>query len=702
MKQQILNVFRIKNRPLTEIEITKSLNLKTQEQKKVVLTNLYELKKYDILVLKAPKIYYLNPKVKMLEGTIQLNTKGFGFIKDLDNQEYFVSQQNLNNALDKDLVTFIVKKINHNGTDNFEAIIIEVLNRKITELVGTVCFDDKNQVKFLKINNIKFQKLVTNVVNIQAAIVGAVVIAKILRISKKRMLYLKITKTIGDINTPGIDILAIAHEFNIKSVFDHATINEAKKVTQKVTQKDFFNRKDLQDQLFITIDGSDAKDLDDAISVKKLENGNYQLFVAIADVSHYIKENSFLDQEAMTRGTSIYLVDRVISMLPLELSAGICSLNEQQQRLVVVCEMEINSDGKNVRSRIYPAVIKTKKRMTYDTVNLIYSKKNSQFAQKNPAIYKMLLVAKELHFILRKYKTRAGFIDFDVNEAKIAVNNFGKVDKIILRKRLIAEMLIEDFMIRANETVAKTISKMKLPCIYRVHDKPKVKKLMATYQVLKTLTKNAAVQKQMQAGNLALILNHLRHDVNFQVVATLLLRSMEKARYDTVNVGHFGLASPCYTHFTSPIRRYPDLVVHRLLWKYLFKKQTNQRDHNQAVALLNKQATQSSNAEVKALECERAVEQMKKAEYMAMQIGQEFNGIISSVTSFGFFVELENTIEGLVRISDLQDDYYHYEETTMRLVGAKTKKSYFLGKKVRILVKNASKLERKIDFILQE
>ncbi|WP_342223555.1 ribonuclease R [Spiroplasma endosymbiont of Asaphidion curtum] len=703
MKQKILNILKNEKRPLSKLEISNYLEITNEEQYELMVLELKELKINNILKVNNSNKYSLNLQNQLLTGIIQLHSKGFGFIKTKDNQEYFVKSQDLNGCLDMDEVLFTTKNIKQNDARHFEALVIEVLKRPLTTVVATVCFNETTKTKFLKINNIKLQHLVLVITNLSIAIVDTIVIAKIVSVSKNQLVSLEIQDIIGNVNTPGIDVIAVVHEFFVKTKFDDVTLNEVKKISPLVMAEELIGRRDLQNNLFITIDGSDAKDLDDAISVVKLDNGNYKLFIAIADVAHYVTENSALDKEAFIRGTSIYLVDRVIAMLPPQLSNGICSLNENEIRLTIVCEMEINPVGETISNEIYPAVIKTKRRMSYDEVNLAFSNQNPNFIKTHPEIYQMLLIARDLHHILRNYKEQAGVIDFNLNEAKLVINQNGKISDIILRNRATAEMLIEDFMIRANETVASTIYWMNLPFIYRIHDKPKIKKLKEVYNILKIMGYNIKGKvENVYAKDLQLTLENIKDKPWFQVVATLFLRSMEKARYDINNIGHFGLASNCYTHFTSPIRRYPDLIVHRMLKKYLFEKQINNVIVDKYAPILQNQAEQSSIFELKALECERAVEQMKKAEYMETQIGKRFSGIVSSVTNFGIFVELEDTIEGLIRVSDMRNDYYNYNEKTMRLVGERTRKEYYLGQIVNIEVKWASKLERKIDFILKD
>lgn len=703
MSEKIISILQEKQIPVSFDDLKFLLNINNDADSYLLMQSLNELKANNIIEVDKNQKYFLIIKKTLLSGILSLNLKGFGFIKIQDGIEYFVKSENIKNALDGDEVLFFVldNQIKEKNNHNNEVKIIKVLKRKLDFVVGTIVFNEVQQQIGLKVNNIKLQNYQVKLVNPEKAIIGSIVIAKICDVSLEKHLVLLIDKVIGDINHPGDDILAIVYEYNIKTTFNEETLNEANKIGLSVKESDLVNRRDLTNELFITIDGKDAKDLDDAISVKKLDNDNYKLLVAIADVSYYVKENSFLDKEALLRGTSIYLTDRVIPMLPSILSNGICSLNANILRLVIVCEMEINKKGQNISYNIYPAIIKIKRRMNYDEVNDAFNNKKPSFINSNPEIYSMLLNALKLHNILKKYKYEAGVVDFDLNESKIIINKSGKIENILIKFRDKAEMLIESFMVRANETVADAIYWMNLPFIYRVHHQPKLKKIQEVYTILKMMGFNFKRKvTSVYSKDLQQTLEMIKNQPWFQVISTLFLRSMEKASYDVNNTGHFGLASSCYTHFTSPIRRYPDLVVHRMLRKYLFEKEINSKTIDVYMPILNFQAQQSSKCEIKALECERAVEQMKKAEYMEKQVGKTFIGVISSVTSFGIFVILENTIEGLVHISDMKDDYYHYNEKSLRLIGERTRKEYYLGQKVSIKVKRSSKSERKIDFLL--
>ena len=455
-------------------------------------------------------------------------------------------------------------------------------------------------------------------------------------------------------------------------------------------------RRDLRDEMIFTIDGDDTKDIDDAISIEKLKNGNYRLGVHIADVSYYVKEGSPLDLEAMERGTSVYLVDRVIPMLPHELSNGICSLNPNVDRLAMSCVMEFDSEGKQVDYEIFPSVIRSRIQMTYKNVNKILD--NEEIPEGYEEYADTLRVMEELAVILRKAKTHRGYIDFGVNEAKILVDEKCVPYEVVLRDRGKGENLIEDFMIAANECVATHIYFMNLPFVYRIHEYPKEEKIRSFLGFVSNLgyTLKGNV-KDMKPTTIQNILSQLEDKPEYKILSSLLLRSMQKAVYSPENKGHYGLASTCYTHFTSPIRRYPDTTVHRLLHTYLIDGRMDMSTIKKWEEKLVYITEHSSERERASVDCEREVEDMKMAEYMEKHIGEEFEGMISSVTSFGMFVELPNLIEGLVPIKDMKD-FFHFDEEKMTLTGERSHVKYSIGEKVVIKVVRASKADKTIDF----
>ena len=528
---------------------------------------------------------------------------------------------------------------------------------------------------------------------------GHKVVVKLLNRVDNHIFKGEVTKIIGHVNDPGVDILSIAAKHDINDEFTEEVMYEVDKLPSEVLEEEYIGRTDLRDKMIFTIDGDDTKDIDDAISLDILSNGNYKLGVHIADVSHYVKEDTELDKEAYDRGTSVYLADRVIPMLPHKLSNGICSLNPNADRLAISCEMEIDSTGEVVDYEIFESVVKSNIQMTYKKVNKILEE--DIIPEGYEKYVDTLKDMKKLADILRKNKVEKGYIDFDLDESKIIVNDKGEAIDVTLRDRGTGEKLIEDFMIAANETVARHIFYMDYPFIYRVHGEPneeKITKFMHYISILGyTVTGkiNKITPKAMQG-----ILEQLKDAKEYSMMSKELLRSMQKAIYDTKNIGHFGLASKCYTHFTSPIRRYPDTTVHRLLHTYLFNKNLNKETIKHWEAKLPFVAEHSSLKERNSIECEREVDDMKKAEYMEKHIGEHFEGVISGVMSFGIFVELPNLIEGLIRVEDIKGDYYEYNEDTFSLVGKRNKRGFRLGDTIKVVVKAASKEKHTVDFLI--
>ncbi len=703
MNDWIIAILKKQKKPIDTIELSQLLDINKINDNKMILKVLAELENDNIIgVTKQNRLYYFDPKI-YLRGIISINKKGFGFIKISENQEeYYVKKDDLNNSLDQDKVLFILKRQkNDNNSKKAEAQVIKVLKRNNEYVVGVIK-KNRHQQRYLEILNNKLTQYHAEIINLDDAIENTIVKGIITNInSKNNLMQVKIIEIIGNTNQVGVYVSAILHEFNIRTKFNEETLNEANQIKQDVYVTRMLadkSRRDLQTEMFVTIDGNDSKDFDDAILVKKNKNDNYLLLVAIADVAHYVPQNSYLDKEAFDRGCSVYLIDRVVPMLPEKLSNGICSLNPFEPRLTLICEMEINRQGNIVNSSIYEAVIISKARLTYDEVNKLFWQEKNQISDE---IAQMLLLAQQLYQILVLKKKHDGIIEFNLDEPKFIVDKNGKIKDIVVRERANAEKLIESFMIRANETVAETIYWMDLPFVYRVHDKPKPKKMFDLYTQLSYLGLNIKGKlENIHSKDLQQILNKLNDKENFKAISALVLQSMEKAKYSAINDGHFGLASWCYTHFTSPIRRYPDLVVHRLLKEYLFRGKFKITDLEQMRTFVSHTSQKSSLAELKAMECEREVDKMKEAEYMEDKIGYEYDGIIAGVTSFGIFVELPNTIEGLVHITDLKNDYYVFDEKSLKLIGERKRKEYFLGKKVRIRVKKASKKLRKIDFEL--
>ena len=510
-------------------------------------------------------------------------------------------------------------------------------------------------------------------------------------------LLCEINKIVGHKNDVGVDVEALVYKHMFSSKFTDEVLKEADELPTSVSESEIVGRKDLRDEVIFTIDGDDTKDIDDAISIKKLKNGNYLLGVHIADVSYYVKPNTKLYDSAYERGTSVYLVDRVIPMLPHKLSNGICSLNPNVSRLAITCLMEIDEKGNVVDHDIYESVIKSRIQMTYKKVNMWLCE--GVVADGYEEYKDDLTLMKELSDILRKAREKRGAIDFETDEAKILVDEDGKPTDVVLRERKDGEKMIEDFMIAANETVASHIYWMSLPFVYRVHDTPREEKINSFIDFVSSLGYKITGKINIKhPSSIQNILNQLKDKKEYKILSSLMLRAMQKAIYQTENIGHFGIASKIYTHFTSPIRRFPDTTVHRLLRTYLFNNDQSDKTINYFKEYLVELSEHSSLKERDAVDLEREVEDMKMAEYMMDHIGEEFKGMINGVTPFGMFVQLPNMIEGLVHINDLKEDYYNYDEKTLSLVGQNKKRRYRIGDEVSVKVISASKEESFIDF----
>ena len=689
MEEQIIEILKDETKGKTIDEINKELHYKSIKGINDLQTVLDQMTTEGILHKSKKREYILMSNTKTLKcGYIRINRSGNGFVDVENGPDIFVRSENLNGAINNDFV-----EVDY-STRNNEAYVIKILKRDLSNLVGEMV-SIKNKLVFKpdddKLNIIV--KLTKDSLN--QVVEGHKVLVQIIKEIGKRQYLGKIAKIIGHKNDPGVDIIAIALRHGIEVEFSEEVIKELEDIPNVVLENEKVGRKDLTNEMIFTIDGDDTKDIDDAISIKK-NNENYILGVHIADVSHYVKMGSSLYDSAFNRGTSSYLADTVIPMIPHQLSNGICSLNPEVERLTISCVMTINKNGKVIDYDIFPSVIKSRKQMTYKNVNKILEEDIVPEGYED-YVSDLKLMA-ELAKILRAEKVSRGYIDFGLDEAKIIQDENGKAIDVVKRERGVGENLIEDFMIAANETIATHISNMDLPFIYRVHDVPNSEKIedfknlikQMGYQIHTDLNKITPLTMQK-------VLNELRDKKEFNILSDMLLRSMKKAIYSTNNIGHFGLALTNYTHFTSPIRRFPDLTVHRLLRTYLFENRIDMETINYNEKYLVDVATNSSETEVAAQEAERDVLDMKMAEYMESHIGEEYDGIISSVTNFGMFVELDNLIEGLVHISTL-DGYFEYIPEILSLVS--DNKRYRIGDTVRVVVVSASKESSTIDFEL--
>ena len=696
MRESIINVLKNSDRALDIYELQDRVGVNSVEETKEFTEELRKLEDEVVVYHSNKDKYMMLENSHLRKGVMRANKKGFGFVEveGLDDDIY-VSQDNMNGAIHDDVVLVeITSKMN---IDRIEGRVLKIIERKIQKYIGLMKFDAKGMGHvILDDSKIKLNIQVPKEKSLNAVDGHKVVVEVDKMMNHNGRCEGHVCEIIGHVNDPGVDILSIIYKYNINVDFPDEVKSQVASMPMEVYESDLKGRRDLRDQVIFTIDGDDTKDIDDAISIEKLSNGHYRLGVHIADVSYYVKEGSPLDTEAMDRGTSVYLVDRVIPMLPHELSNGICSLNPNVDRLAMSCVMEFNSEGKQLDYEIFPSVIRSRIQMTYKKVNSILEKNIIPEGYEDFA--DDLRTMEELAEILRKAKVKRGYIDFGVEEAKILVDENCVPTDVVLRERGMGENLIEDFMIAANECVATHIYFMNLPFIYRVHEYPKEEKIRSFLGFVSSLgyQVNGNI-KDVKPTTMQAILKQLQDKPEYKILSSLLLRSMQKAVYKPENLGHYGLASKCYTHFTSPIRRYPDTTVHRLLRTYLVEGKVDMQTIKKWEEKLVYIAEHSSERERASVDCEREVDDMKMAEYMEKHIGEEYEGMISSITSFGMFVELDNLIEGLVPLRDMKD-FFHFDEERMTLTGEKSHVKYSIGERVVIKVVRASKEEKTIDF----
>ena len=696
MRDDIINILKNSDKALTIYELQDALDLHSVEEIKELSEELRKMEEEVIIYCSNKGRYMMLEKSHLRKGVLRANKKGFGFV-EIENMEddVYIAPENMNGAIHDDIVLVeITSKMN---LDRLEGRILKVLKRQVERYIGEINFDQKG-VGHIRLDDskIKLDIIIAKEDSLNAVDGHKVVVELIKKLNNNSKYSGKVVEIIGHKNDPGVDILSIVYKYKINTEFPEDVKEEVKNIPMEVRDIDLIGRRDLRNLEIFTIDGDDTKDIDDAISIELMNNGHYKLGVHIADVSYYVKEGSPLDNEAMERGTSVYLVDRVIPMLPHELSNGICSLNPNVDRLAISCVMEFDHDGKQLDYEIFPSVIRSRIQMTYKKVNSILE--DNVVPEGYEPYEKSLRLMEELAQILRKMKVKRGYIDFEVDEAKILVDKDCKPVNVVLRDRGAGEKLIEDFMIAANECVATHIYFMSLPFIYRVHEVPKEEKLRSYLSFVGSLGYQVPGDlKDTSPKTVQKIIKYLEDKPEFKILSSLLLRSMQKAVYRPENLGHYGLASQCYTHFTSPIRRYPDTTVHRLLRTYLFNKELDMGTIRKWEEKLIYISEHSSSRERASVDCEREVEDMKMAEYMEGHIGEEFQGMISSVTSFGMFVELDNLIEGLVPLRDMKD-FFHYDEEHMTLTGERSHVKYTIGDKLLVKVVRASKEDKTIDF----
>ena len=645
--------------------------------------------------------YSIIDENKYIKGTYRGNEKGYGFVipENEEMEDIFIPRGNNNNALNDDIVVAEIVKESEDGKRK-EGKIVSIVKHEKDKVVGLfvksknfgfVIPDDKKFGGDIFISKSNFAKAKNN----------QKVVVKLTKYPEKnKKAEGKIVEIIGGIDEAGVDMLSLVKEYDLPYEFPQGVIEEAKSKGNKVDKKDIPNRIDLRDKKIFTIDGEDAKDLDDAVRVYKNDDGNYMLDVHIADVSYYVTENSLLDKEAIIRGTSIYMLDRVIPMLPKELSNGICSLNAGEDRFTLSCTMEIDKEGNIISSDIYKAVIKVTERMNYKDVQKIIDGSDEKVLEKYKNYIQDFKLMEELAKILKNKRLERGYLNLDLPESKVVLDNNGHAVDIKKYELYFSNEIIEQFMLSANETIAERFYWLEAPFIYRVHEEPDIDKVKELNKFLYNFGyKINKSGDKVYPKEFAKVLDSVKGKTEERVVSNLVLRTLKVARYESENDGHFGIASKYYCHFTSPIRRYPDLFIHRIISKYL---ENNYELSEKQKEKYEKQAEQyaktSSDREKIATKVERDSIDIKMAEYMKDRIGEEYEGMVSSVTSFGIFVELDNTVEGLIRFENLGDEYFEYDEEHKQLTGEKTGITYKIGDRVKIKVINANKETRQIDF----
>ena len=686
-------------KPLTVQELEEAFGIKDSATFKDFVKALVVMEEKGLVVRTRSNRYGLPEKMNLVRGKLTGHAKGFAFVipEEPGMDDIFIPPNETNNAMHGDIV--LARVSTESSGQRREGTVVRIVERGVQQIVGT--YTESKHFGFVVPDDKKFTSdiFIPKEASLGAVEGHKVVVTLTSYPDGRKSAEGAVISVLGHKNDPGVDILSVIHKHGLPMEFPEEVIQQANETPAEIDESEIANRRDLRDEVIVTIDGADAKDLDDAVTVTKLENGNYKLGVHIADVSYYVKEGSPIDIEAEERATSIYLVDRVIPMIPHRLSNGICSLNPKVNRLTLSCTMEISPTGEVVDHEIFQSVIKTTERMTYHDVNLILVDKDEEVRKRYESLVPMFEMMEDLAAILRKKRMDRGAIDFDFKESKVIVDEDGHPSDVVLRERSVAEKLIEEFMLAANETVAEHFHWMEVPFIYRIHEDPKEDKLRKFFEFITNFgyivkgTANSVHPRALQE-----IIEEVQGKPEEMVVSTVMLRSMQKAKYFEESLGHYGLSTEFYTHFTSPIRRYPDTIVHRLIRTYLIEGKLDQSTRAKWGSQLPEIAKHSSDMERRSVEAERETDELKKAEYMEDKIGVEYDGIISSVTNFGMFVELPNTIEGLVHVSYMTDDYYRFDDRQFAMIGERTGNDFRIGDEITVRVVNVNKDERSIDF----
>ncbi len=686
-------------KPLTAEDLAEGMGIRGKELEQ--FWELLDKLEADAAIIKTRYGKYGVPELmNLVVGKFSATTKGFGFIlpEDHDLEDVFIPPDAIGGAMHGDRVVARMHR-RHVSGKAVEGEIIRVVTRANNKVVGT--FESSRNFGFVLPDDRRIGRdIFVPKDEFNGAKTGAKVVVEINEWPhKQKSAEGRIVEVLGQQGDPGIEILSIIKDNNLPTEFPPEVEKAAEGVTTTISEADLLGRRDLRDLNVVTIDGEDAKDLDDAVYVERQKNGHYLLSVHIADVSHYVRENTPLDNEARTRGTSVYLVDRVLPMLPPRLSNGICSLNAGEDRLALSAQMEIDGRGQVVNHEIFPSVIRVKTRLTYTIVRQIVADHDEALRDKYADLVGPLEEMERLCRILRDRRLRRGAIDFDFPEIKVKLDGEGRPIAIEKRIRSIAESIIEEFMLVANETVAEHMHWLGIPSMFRVHEEPDEEKIARLNVLLGNFGQHIPKTQEIRPMALQRVLSKIAGRPEERIISTVMLRSLKQARYDAENLGHFGLAATYYTHFTSPIRRYPDLIVHRLIRETFSSGDISAKRRQKLSTMLPEIALHSSERERAAAEAERATVDLKKVEYMAQFVGEEFDGIINGVTAFGFFVEIPNGIEGLVHVSSLDDDYYRYAEEQYALIGERTGNIYRLGDAVKIRVAKVNPAERTIDYV---
>lgn len=687
-------------KPMSIYELASNFNI-GRDELTMFEDTIKEMEKDGEILRTRTDHFGLPERMGLVVGKLQGHQKGYGFVIPENNEsDVFIPISNMSGAMHGDKVIAKVTKEEQGGKRR-EGEIIRVLQRSNRTIIGT--YEDSRNFGFVIADDKRIaQDIFIPKNDRNGAKTGQIVIVEITSWPDgRRNPEGKIIDILGNKGDRGIDILTIIKKYGLPEEFPPKVERYAENISEEIQEEEYKRREDLRNLNMVTIDGEDAKDLDDAVSIERLANGNFRLGVHIADVTNYVRERNPLDREALKRGTSVYLIDRVIPMLPKKLSNGICSLNPRVDRLALSCIMEIDRSGKVLEHRIVESVIRTKERMTYTDVTKILKDKDEELIKRYDYLYEDFKAMEELCNILHKKRMNRGAIDFEFEESKIVLNDKGKPVDVKPYEREIANRIIEEFMLVCNETIAEHMFWANMPFVYRIHEDPDEEKLNIFHEFVHNLGYAVKWTKEVHPKALQEIIEKVKGKKEETVVSTLLLRSLKQARYAPECIGHFGLAARYYCHFTSPIRRYPDLIIHRIIKEYI-----NGQIDEARITRLNKEveyaSKQSSEMERAAQEAEREVDDLKKAEYMADRIGEVFDGIISSVTNFGVFVQLPNTIEGLIHISSFDDDYYIYDEKHLSLIGERTKKVYRLGDEIKIIVSKVDIDQREIYFEFAE